>query len=1516
MPPKQKPNGKQRAPAQQKYCERCETWWPARGFHSHERSCKKKLCRPDGDDVFQELVDQREAQYNALQGHPPLPRSSGAEIHAVDFEMGVEFEGDNADGHTGTRVPIHVRQKKIPGLLPLRGWIRMMSPPSPPSIPDVALPPKEQFIPDLDDIKIKHHPASGKPDEYYHFDDYNPKSDIRLKQASIPVDHKPWKPFRTRLDFEIAEIILDTHMNSKQTKTLLSLIRCCIETPEGFTIRNVKDLSDTWTFAHTTKTSGFEYRDITVPYKGEQLVYDMYTRPLFNWCFDLLQDKSLVPLFHWNAEKHFKFDGDRFERFYNELWTGKAWWDIQSCLPTDSVPFCIILYADKTRLSSFGTAKGYPVVARCANLPAEVRNGDGVGGGRLVGWLPIVEEDAGESGKRGFINLKRVVWHHAFLEILESIVKYTFTGYELRCGDDVTRQIFFFILILSADYEEQCVMALIRGTRSRHPCPICLVPEAQLSNLSEVYPLRSTDEMKNVVETARQLRAAEREEVLKDHGLRNVENVFWKMDGSDVYKALSWDRLHAYHGGLFSDHLWVEFKEIIEGLGRKSAKSVDEQYVSNQSSQFPEAFMREFADGGKYEDISKIVVFASHNILSPEITPRGYTLLKLMRSYLELDMFMSLKLHTETTIAHGRKELLVFNDLLQKYKPFNALKNWNFPKGHTHQHAFDDIENKGVTRNYNTKLGEKKNVPLKVQYKFHTNFKDVAPQILKVNEADLIANMIRDALDHLNDFTETQRNLNEPSGNDKKSSNELLHISLGSALQPSSLGEIEAKHVDTSGFEQLHIKIAQRLTRILEKNVRIAKEKTIQVYQMMRVRYETKTDWEQRVDILRVNPSFHHREQHDFVLVQVDKGRYIFAQLLLIFGIVVDEAPGNEELLLDQIRSLQAELADLKGKYSAATSELSDFKLAATATKGRHQKGAAIDLATYFTRLGCFHHAFFSAIFNPTQALGHPQPDFAYFDPRRYESSEAIEFGPAAEVYACIPEEYHSLILSSDVFARQYGGGISSGRSSAIHSVCTEGQALFGISSVFFHIPKSAKDSTTTAEEGEETDASASDTGTPGHQDVRFQPDEVDSFIDFDMVPPCRHVRKYTNEMAKMFPPILYEGFDRTKPEALFLNPILFMIIHVVLYGKGAAMAPNANSCNFWSNSPYLRTDGHAPGVTYSLISWAAVLAIYVLSDDTVLDGAGIGNITQTDYGNYALLYKQYLIQYPNRTWINSLFGKWNNAVYPPHIHENVKVYTADAPSMLPRSSTQPAPMESGRTNSQTVQELFAALANPAASNPLPDQDDTSDSEPDQPEAQSCQHLSSLSSDSSDNDSGALATRLTRSLTLSTATSSTSTQLSSRPVLSKSATTRTRISQQPIVPATTHPHILPQPVVPATSSYVIPDPSFLLPTDNPEPRTIASHEHISATDVTEMRPADKSKKVGNRATRIATAASSSSTSGLEDADADTTIIAPPSLPATRKSARSKQPEVPATSLDSAATSASKKRSTRSGKKRS
>lgn len=66
-------------------------------------------------------------------------------------------------------------------------------------------------------------------------------------------------------------------------------------------------------------------------------------------------------------------------------------------------------------------------------------------------------------------------------------------------------------------------MALVRGVKANHPCPICLVPKTELSNLSEVFALRTTASMQEVWEAAQGMNATQRDEYLRGYGLRDVE---------------------------------------------------------------------------------------------------------------------------------------------------------------------------------------------------------------------------------------------------------------------------------------------------------------------------------------------------------------------------------------------------------------------------------------------------------------------------------------------------------------------------------------------------------------------------------------------------------------------------------------------------------------------------------------------------------------------------------------------------------------------------------------------------------------------------------------------------------------------------------------------------------------------------------------------------------------------------------------------------------------------------------
>lgn len=64
-----------------------------------------------------------------------------------------------------------------------------------------------------------------------------------------------------------------------------------------------------------------------------------------------------------------------------------------------------------------------------------------------------------------------------------------------------------------------------------------------------------------------------------------------------------------------------------------------------------------------------------------------------------------------------------------------SQKIGGFPKIHIFlQHAFDDIEAKGVTATFSTKPNEQMHGPIRKFYQSQTNFKNVEPQVCTLAE--------------------------------------------------------------------------------------------------------------------------------------------------------------------------------------------------------------------------------------------------------------------------------------------------------------------------------------------------------------------------------------------------------------------------------------------------------------------------------------------------------------------------------------------------------------------------------------------------------------------------------------------------------------------------------------------------------------------------------------------------------------------------------------------------------------
>ncbi|KAL1938432.1 hypothetical protein VTO73DRAFT_11672 [Trametes versicolor] len=400
--------------------------------------------------------------------------------------------------------------------------------------------------PDLvqDDFLVVHHPRSQIPPTVHHFNDF-----IRSTPDVDPtkLSKTPWKPFRSRVDFEFADFTQKTSLNQGQIDELLGLISRIVEGPSNFSFKSSGDVKGAWeTAAHLSPA--YTHHTVSHTYKKEQepRKFPFHCRPLFEWGLSLLADPVLATKFSWHAVRHYKYDGETWERFVDEPNTADAWWNLESAIPADGSPLCFEVYADKTRLSSFGTQKGYPIMARVANLPAEIRNGTGFGGTEVVGFLPIVESEA-EEGKKGFTNFKRAIWHDSFKILVHTVSQHAKTGYKFQCGDDIERILYPVIIILVADYEEQCDL-IPRWRDLNHFSEVCAVTFTDGTKYEDISKILVPSSYKVLTPQASR----------RGHLLLRILRVYNKLDvlaGLDVHREST---LRKYAAGL------VELYETVQ----------------------------------------------------------------------------------------------------------------------------------------------------------------------------------------------------------------------------------------------------------------------------------------------------------------------------------------------------------------------------------------------------------------------------------------------------------------------------------------------------------------------------------------------------------------------------------------------------------------------------------------------------------------------------------------------------------------------------------------------------------------------------------------------------------------------------------------------------------------------------------------------------------------------------------------------------------------------------------------
>lgn len=217
---------------------------------------------------------------------------------------------------------------------------------------------------------------------------------------------------------------------------------------------------------------------------------------------------------------------------------------------------------------------GYPVMGRMDNLPQDVRNGRGLGAAQVIGWLPIVWsfnlfEVCSFSIVARFPRMSRIlekpllltsrmqcgmhVWK-LFLKMLQSVRRMVsvlnvemglcdFFSLSYLYWQQITKNSMLYNLYCiswwgSNDYRS--IMALIRGSMSLFPCPVCLVPTKEQGNLLQVFPLRRAEVSKALVQRSFVMQPGvgkAADNLLKTQGLRQVHVCGWFCEDSPI---LTW----------------------------------------------------------------------------------------------------------------------------------------------------------------------------------------------------------------------------------------------------------------------------------------------------------------------------------------------------------------------------------------------------------------------------------------------------------------------------------------------------------------------------------------------------------------------------------------------------------------------------------------------------------------------------------------------------------------------------------------------------------------------------------------------------------------------------------------------------------------------------------------------------------------------------------------------------------------------------------------------------------------
>ncbi|KII83957.1 hypothetical protein PLICRDRAFT_46731 [Plicaturopsis crispa FD-325 SS-3] len=380
------------------------------------------------------------------------------------------------------------------------------------------------------------------------------------------------------------------------------------------------------------------------------------------------------------------------ERVHDELYASDAWIDAHEKLQRQQrEPGCdlerviagLMFWSDATHLTSFGTAKAWPIYLFFGNQSKYDRAKPSSGACHHLAYVPSIPDKIQSVFARlagGLFSRKRKdsLLTHCRRELMQAawsklltpeFLKAYYHGIVIRCADGIIRRVFPRIFTYSADYPEKVLLATIKNL-GQCPCPRCLVLKVDIDKMGLTSDMRTrTAKLRGYfaekVALAREfvynrgiaVTGAAVERILKPFSLVPTTNVFAeKLAGAfDIHCALVVDLMHEFELGVFKD----VFKHLIRLLyaavpGGNAVIELNERF--RQVPSFGRDTIRRFSNN--VSEMKKLAARDFEDLLQCSIpvfegllpSPYDGAVRKLLYRLAEWHALAKLRMHTDSTL--------------------------------------------------------------------------------------------------------------------------------------------------------------------------------------------------------------------------------------------------------------------------------------------------------------------------------------------------------------------------------------------------------------------------------------------------------------------------------------------------------------------------------------------------------------------------------------------------------------------------------------------------------------------------------------------------------------------------------------------------------------------------------------------------------------------------------------------------------------------------------------------------